>query len=84
MRSGYHEQRRIAISDEELEARLADWVATVNTPSGSYEYLFHTHVQSADSGADFDILVGRGAAFGKDSQLNGKQDCTGWHWQDRP
>jgi len=59
---------RIDISDEELEARLAGWVATVKPPTGGYEYLFHTHVQGADTGADFDFLVGcRGAAVGRDS-----------------
>lgn len=56
------------ITAAELDARLHAWKPTTAAPSGGYEYLFHTHVQGADTGADFDFLVGcRGAAVGKDS-----------------
>lgn len=56
------------ISDEELNARLANWQSTVPVPIGGYAQLFNTHVQGADTGADFDFLIGcRGSAVGKDS-----------------
>ncbi len=56
------------ISDAELAARLASWSPTTPTPANGYASLFHSHVQGADTGADFDFLVGcRGAAVGKDS-----------------
>lgn len=56
------------ISDEELERRLAEWKPTVETPEGGYAHLFHTHVQGADTGADFDFLRGhRGKAVPRDS-----------------
>jgi len=59
---------RIDLTDEELAARMQAWKPTVAVPGGGYEQLFHLHVQGADTGADFDFLVGcRGAAVGKDS-----------------
>lgn len=59
---------RIDISDTELDARLQAWKPTTAVPGSGYEYLFHTHVQGANTGADFDFLVGcRGSAVGKDS-----------------
>ncbi len=59
---------QLEISDTELAARLQAWGPTTPTPASGYEHLFHTHVQGADTGADFDFLVGcRGAAVGKDS-----------------
>ncbi len=59
---------QLEISDAELAARLQAWGPTTPTPASGYEHLFHTHVQGADTGADFDFLVGcRGAAVGKDS-----------------
>ncbi len=59
---------RIDISDAELDARLQAWKSTTAVPGSGYEYLFHTHVQGANTGADFDFLVGcRGSAVGKDS-----------------
>lgn len=49
-----------------VEVENMEWPP--KAPSSGYEYLFHTHVQGADTGADFDFLVGcRGAAVGKDS-----------------
>jgi len=56
------------ISDEELNARLAAWKTPVEAPASGYGHLFHTHVEGADTGADFDFLKGcRGAPVGKDS-----------------
>jgi L-arabonate dehydrase len=56
------------VSDEELQARLAAWTPNMPAPQGGYAQIFHTHVQGADTGADFDFLRGcRGAPVGKDS-----------------
>ncbi|WP_339947811.1 L-arabinonate dehydratase [uncultured Albimonas sp.] len=56
------------IPEAELEARLAGWTPIVLPPGGGYARLFHTHVQGADTGADFDFLVGqRGKAVPRDS-----------------
>ncbi|MCJ8141102.1 L-arabinonate dehydratase [Falsirhodobacter halotolerans] len=56
------------IPEAELAERLAAWTPPVAPPIGGYAQLFHTHVQGADTGADFDFLRGqRGSAVGKDS-----------------
>lgn len=56
------------VAEEELERRLAEWRPIVIPPEGGYARLFHTHVQGADTGADFDFLVGqRGKAVPRDS-----------------
>ncbi len=56
------------IPDEELQARLAAWQPAAAPPQSGYAWLFHTHVEGADTGADFDFLKGcRGAPVGKDS-----------------
>lgn len=56
------------IPDAELAARLADWQPSAPAPRGGYAQIFHDHVQGADTGADFDFLIGcRGADVGKDS-----------------
>ncbi|WP_136684077.1 L-arabinonate dehydratase [Falsirhodobacter xinxiangensis] len=56
------------IPDDELAARLAAWSPNVPAPMGGYAQIFHSHVQGADTGADFDFLRGcRGSAVGKDS-----------------
>ncbi|MBL4731530.1 MAG: dihydroxy-acid dehydratase [Rhizobiaceae bacterium] len=56
------------ISDEEMKARLDAWAPSVEMPNGGFAQLFHTHVEGADTGADFDFLIGcRGSAVGKDS-----------------
>ncbi len=47
------------IPEEELAARLAAWTSPVVPPASGYARLFHTHVQGADTGADFDFLRGR-------------------------
>lgn len=64
------EQRRLHldISDEELQQRLDNWKARVEPPVSGYARLFHDHVMGADTGADFDFLLGcRGKAVPKDS-----------------
>ena len=63
-------QRRLHldISDAELAARLAKWVARIMPPESGYARLHHLHVQGADTGADLDFLNGpRGNPVGKDS-----------------
>jgi dihydroxy-acid dehydratase len=56
------------IPDAELKARLSNWAVPGNRPESGYARIFYDHVQGADSGADFDFLVGcRGAAVPKDS-----------------
>lgn len=56
------------ISDDEMKARLDAWMPSIETPKGGFAQLFHTHVEGADTGADFDFLMGcRGNAVGKDS-----------------
>ncbi|MFQ8430042.1 L-arabinonate dehydratase [Amaricoccus sp. W119] len=64
------EARRIHldITETDLADRLGGWKPHVAAPNGGYAQLFHTHVQGADTGADFDFLKGcRGAPVGKDS-----------------
>ena len=57
----------IAVNGE-LATRLADWQPSAPEPRGGYAQIFHDHVQGADTGADFDFLIGcRGADVGKDS-----------------
>jgi len=56
------------ISDSDLAARLADWKPTHERPVSGYAWLHQTHVEGADTGADFDFLKGcRGSEVGKDS-----------------
>ena len=60
------------ISDEELAARLAEWSAEKSganpRPESGYAMLYHDRVMGADTGADFDFLVGhRGNAVGKEA-----------------
>lgn len=56
------------ISDEELKARLAEWMPLPDQPTSGYAWLHQTHVMGADTGADLDFLKGcRGAPVGKDS-----------------
>ena len=58
----------LEVSDEELQRRLEDWKPTHAVPESGYARLFHDHVQGADTGADFDFLIGcRGSAVPKDS-----------------
>ena len=60
------------ISDDELQARLAAWSADKSganpRPESGYAMLYHDRVMGADTGADFDFLVGhRGNAVGKEA-----------------
>ncbi|KMK64996.1 L-arabinonate dehydratase [Puniceibacterium sp. IMCC21224] len=56
------------ISDAELAARLKAWIPTVDAPKSGYAHLFVTHVEGADTGADFDFLKGcRGNEVPRDS-----------------
>jgi L-arabonate dehydrase len=60
------------ISDAELQARLAAWSAEKSganpRPASGYAMLYHDRVMGADTGADFDFLVGhRGNAVGKEA-----------------
>jgi L-arabonate dehydrase len=60
------------ISDDELQARLAAWSADQSganpRPESGYAMLYHDRVMGADTGADFDFLVGhRGNAVGKEA-----------------
>jgi L-arabonate dehydrase len=56
------------VPETEIEARLKAWHPNVPVPESGYARLFHTHVQGADTGADFDFLKGqRGKAVPRDS-----------------
>ena len=56
------------VSEDEIAARLRDWTPPLPRPEGGYAQLFHDHVQGADTGADFDFLLGcRGSEVGRDS-----------------
>ncbi len=56
------------ISDAELAARLAKREPAVPRPDGGYVQLYHDRVTGAETGADFDFLVGcRGNAVARES-----------------
>jgi dihydroxy-acid dehydratase len=56
------------VPQEEISRRLTEWKPSVPEPESGYARLFHTHVQGADTGADFDFLKGqRGKAVPRDS-----------------
>ncbi|MEO9862866.1 MAG: L-arabinonate dehydratase [Yoonia sp.] len=56
------------ISDDELASRLAAWKPSVPAPNGGYAQLYHDKVMGADTGADFDFLVGcRGNEVARES-----------------
>ena len=56
------------ISDAELAARLAKWEPRIMIPDSGYALMHHTHVEGADTGADFDFLKGcRGNKVGRNS-----------------
>ncbi|MBE3638596.1 L-arabinonate dehydratase [Mangrovicoccus algicola] len=56
------------IPEAELAARLAAWQPLPDQPSGGYDWLFRTHVEGADTGADLDFLKGcRGREVPRDS-----------------
>ncbi|MDB4111064.1 L-arabinonate dehydratase [Yoonia sp.] len=60
------------ITDEELASRMAAWTSEKSganpRPESGYAMLYHDRVMGADTGADFDFLVGyRGNAVGKEA-----------------
>ena len=56
------------IPEAELAARLAAWQPLPDQPKGGYDWLFRTHVEGADTGADLDFLKGcRGHEVPRDS-----------------
>ncbi|TYR30723.1 dihydroxy-acid dehydratase [Mesorhizobium microcysteis] len=64
------EARRLHLDvpDDEIMQRLAAWKPPVAVPASGYARLFATHVEGADTGADFDFLKGsRGKAVPRDS-----------------
>ena len=59
---------QLDITAEEMAARRAAWIPRIKRPESGYARLFHTHVQGADTGADFDFLRGRrGSEVPRDS-----------------
>jgi L-arabonate dehydrase len=46
------------VPEETIRARLAAWTGPVAEPASGYARLFHLHVGGADTGADFDFLIG--------------------------
>ena len=46
----------VELSDEELNARKAKWIAPKPRYERGYEWMFLKHVQQADKGCDFDFL----------------------------
>jgi L-arabonate dehydrase len=54
------EARRLQldVSDDELQRRRREWTAPARPQSGGYVDLFVRHVQQANTGADFDFLIG--------------------------
>ncbi len=47
---------RVDVSDEELEARRADWVAPEPKFERGFGWMFLKHIEQADKGCDFDFL----------------------------
>ena len=45
----------VLISDEEMQARLAEWKSPVKTNARGYEWLYLNHVNQAHEGCDFDF-----------------------------
>ncbi len=52
---------KLHISDKELEARMAKFKPQ-KPPKRGYARIFHDHIQQADTGCDFDFLVGSSGA----------------------
>ena len=66
-------QRRLHLDvpAEELERRRAAWRPSIAHDTRGYTRLFLDHVQGADRGVDFDVLLGgsgQGAAYATDAQ----------------
>ena len=49
----------LEVSDEELEARKANWKKAQPASERGYVNLYVNHVMQADKGADFDFLIGK-------------------------
>lgn len=64
-----HNRRlHLDITDEELQSRMAAWKQATAKPASGYASLYYDHVQGADTGADFDFLIGcRGHDVAKNS-----------------
>jgi L-arabonate dehydrase len=54
---------QLLISDEELQARLAQWTAPPPALSSGYWKLYIDHVNQADQGCDLDFLRGKRGSF---------------------
>ena len=64
------EERRLHldVSPEVLAARRAGWTPPAPDRGGGYQQLYRAHVLGADTGADFDFLLGcRGAGVPRES-----------------
>jgi L-arabonate dehydrase len=58
----------LEVTDEELAQRRSAWKAPVLPIPGGYQQLYVDHVSQADTGADFDFLVGcRGHEIARES-----------------
>jgi len=56
------------VSDSEMATRRESWRAPALPVPGGYQQLYVDHVAQADTGADFDFLVGcRGHDIGRES-----------------
>jgi len=59
---------QLEVSEAELARRKTSWTAPVLPVPGGYQQLYVDHVSQADTGADFDFLVGcRGHAIARES-----------------
>jgi L-arabonate dehydrase len=58
----------LQVGDDELARRRAEWRAPEPPMKGGYQGLYIEHVQQANTGADFDFLIGcRGAVVTRES-----------------
>jgi dihydroxy-acid dehydratase len=63
-----HRSLTLNVDDAELERRQADWHPPAGLAEGGYRGLYRRHVMQADTGADFDFLLGcRGAEVPEES-----------------
>jgi L-arabonate dehydrase len=59
---------KLNVSDEELTRRRNEWKSPEPPMKGGYQGLYVEHVQQANTGADFDFLIGcRGAEVLRES-----------------